>query len=403
MPIAGELLLSRARFLFSIPPQRYEKNGVLNLMRKFEVKKQETLNRTPMRSNKKIGRQQKIFVGLDVHSKSWDVTCVTHKGYCKSFSQPPQAEALAAFLHREFPDGEYLAAYESGFTGFSTYYALKAVGIDAIIVNAADIPTTQKEKVMKTDRRDSKKLAESLRSGELEAIHVRPVEDLDDRSLVRIRKTFSNEEAATKVRIKHLLYSNGVSVPEQFAKHWSLAFKKWLREDVQLLSPSRNSLTMLLDHLEVLHKEVLSAQRAVRRMIRSEKYAVPLRRLMTVPGIGVNFAVVLLTEIGNFSRFANERSFACALGLVPSCHDSGDKVSNGEKSFRGNRMIGTMMIEAAWRAVATDAALNAFHHKCCQRMKANVAIIKVARRLSNIILSIMKNERDYDPAKTYPK
>ncbi|MCM1520606.1 MAG: IS110 family transposase [Lachnoclostridium sp.] len=356
-----------------------------------------------MRSNKKVGRRQKIFIGIDVHSNSWDVTCVTHKGYCKSFNQPPSADALITFLTREFPEGEYHAVYESGFTGFSTYYALTAVGIHTIIANAADVPTTQKEQLLKTDRRDSKKLAESLRAGELQGISIRAIEDLDDRSLVRIRKTFKNEEAATKVRIKHLLYTNGVTIPEQFSRHWSLTFLSWLRQDAQLMGTTRNSLLMLVDHLVVLHKEVLAAGRAVKKMIKSEKYAEPLRRLMTVPGIGINFAVVLLTEIGDFNRFPNERSFACALGLVPMCHDSGPNVSHGEKIFRGNRMIGSMMIEASWRAIAKDAAFNAYHHKCCQRMKSTNAIVKVARRLSNIILSIMKNEQDYNPEKTYPK
>lgn len=356
-----------------------------------------------MRNNKKDGKRQKIFIGIDVHSKSWDVTCVTHKGYCRSFHQQPSADALIAFLKKEFPEAEYHAAYESGFTGFSTYYALKAVGIHPIVANAADVPTTQKEKLLKTDRRDSKKLAETLRSGKLEAIHIRDVEDLDDRSLVRIRKTFIYEESATKVRIKHLLHTNGVEIPGEYTKRWTIAFYNWLRNDVKLLGSSRNSLLMLLDHLVVLHKEVLAAGRAIRKMIRSDRYAEPIRRLMTAPGIGINFAIVLLTEIGDFNRFPNERSFACALGLIPMCYNSGDKESDGEKIFRGNRMIASMMIESAWKAVAKDAAFNAYHHKCCQRMKPTTAIVKVARRLSNIILSMMKNEKDYDPAKTYPK
>jgi transposase len=356
-----------------------------------------------MRSNKKNEKKQKIFVGIDVHNKSWDVTCMTHKGYCKSFNQQPSAKALIVFLRREFPEAEYHAAYESGFTGYSTYYALTAVGIQTTIANAADVPTTQKEKLLKTDRRDSKKLAESLLNGKLEGIHIRDVEDLDDRSLVRIRKSFKREESATKTRIKHLLHTNGIEIPPQYGQYWSQAFVTWLRDEVKLLGSSRNSLLILLDHLEVLHKEVLAASRAVRKMIRSEKYAESVRRLMTIPGIGINFAIVSLTEIGDFNRFHNERKFACALGLIPMCHDSGDTVSHGEKIFRGNRMIGSMMIEAAWKAVAKDAALNAYHHKCCQRMKSTEAIVKVARRLSNIILSMMKNQKDYDPGRTYPK
>lgn len=356
-----------------------------------------------MRNNKKNDERQKIYVGIDVHLKSWDVTCLTHKSYCKSFNQQPSAEALIAFLRKEFPDGEYYAVYESGFTGFSTYYALEKVGIHAIVANAADVPTTQKEQLLKTDRRDSRKLAEALRSGKIEGIYVRNIEDMDDRSLVRIRKTFKREESATKVRIKHLLYTNGVKIPDRFTNRWNLSFEKWLREEVTLLGESRNSLRLLLDHLVVLHKEFLAAGRAVRKMVRTEKYEKPLRRLMSIPGVGINFAVVLLTEIGDFSRFPNERSFACALGLIPMCHDSGDTVARGEKIFRGNRMISGMMIEAAWKAIAKDAALNAYHHKCCLRMKSNAAIVKVARRLSNIILSMMKNKMDYDPAKIYPK
>lgn len=58
-------------------------------------------------------------------------------------------------MKKHYPDGDYLAVYESGFSGFSTYYALKEVGIDCIVIHAADVPTTQYEEVMKSDRLDS--------------------------------------------------------------------------------------------------------------------------------------------------------------------------------------------------------------------------------------------------------
>ena len=56
--------------------------------------------------------------------------------------------------------------YESGFSGFSTYYALKEYGINCVVTHAADVPTTQYEEVMKTDKVDAAKLARSLRSGD---------------------------------------------------------------------------------------------------------------------------------------------------------------------------------------------------------------------------------------------
>lgn len=354
-----------------------------------------------MRNNKKTANTQKIFVGIDVHLKSWDVTCMSESNYVKSFTQPPEATALFTFLSKEFPNCEYYAVYESGFTGFSTYYSLSALGIHTIVVHAADVPTTQKESVMKTDRRDSRKLAKALKAGQLSGIYVRGVEDLDDRSLVRLRKVFLREESATKIRIRHLLHNNGVAIPPDYEKRWNRAFVLWMQEEAKLLGDSQKSLDLLINHLEVLHQQVLVAGRAVARMIRTDKYAASVKRLVSIPGLGINVAIALLTEIGDFNRFSNQRQFASVLGLIPTAHNSGDTVSTGEKTFRSNRLLSSMIIEAAWKFVAKDAAMNLYFAHCCRTMKKNKAIIKVARRMSNIILSLMKNQVEYDASKTY--
>ena len=61
-------------------------------------------------------------------------------------------------MKKHYPNGNYLAVYESGFSGFSTYYALQEFGIRCMVVHAADVPTTQYESVMKDDSVDSEKL-----------------------------------------------------------------------------------------------------------------------------------------------------------------------------------------------------------------------------------------------------
>lgn len=62
---------------------------------------------------------------------------------------------------------------ESGFCGFSVHYALVEQGIENIVVHAADIPTTGKERVLKTDAVDSAKIALALRRGELHGIYIK--------------------------------------------------------------------------------------------------------------------------------------------------------------------------------------------------------------------------------------
>ena len=184
-----------------------------------------------MQRNKISFKGQKIFIGIDVHARTWEVAVLTESGFVKRYSQVSSAKVLFDFLTKHFPDGEYHAVYESGFSGFSTYYALKEYNIDCVVTHAADVPTTQYEEVMKTDRVDALKLARSLRADEIRPIYIRKRENIDDRSVVRVRKTIQKQLGGNRSRIKHMLHCNGVKMPEIFAKpdtHWSRAFIKWL-------------------------------------------------------------------------------------------------------------------------------------------------------------------------------
>ena len=136
---------------------------------------------------KKDFNGQNIFVGIDVHLKTWSVSIALPSGYLKTHTQKASAKELFEHLNKNYPNGIYHAVYESGFSGFSTYYAFKELGIDCMVVYAADVPTTQKEKVTKSDPVDSRRLARSLMNGELEGIYVHSKESLDDRGLIRHR------------------------------------------------------------------------------------------------------------------------------------------------------------------------------------------------------------------------
>ena len=115
---------------------------------------------------------QKVFIGIDVHKKTWSVTTLLEVGMPKTHSQKASAKELFDFLNRHYPEAEYHAVYEAGFSGFSTYYALKEYGIECTVVNAADVPTTQYESVMKSDPIDSDKMARALRAGMIKGIYI---------------------------------------------------------------------------------------------------------------------------------------------------------------------------------------------------------------------------------------
>ena len=170
-----------------------------------------------------------------------------------------------------------------------------------------------------------------------------------------------------------------------------------MQNDVRLLSDTGISLDLLI--AEILHyrERLLDVNRRLRSLARSDRYAEKYGILMSVPGIGSTIAMSLLTEIDDISRFSNQRQFASFLGLVPMMSSSGDKEYVGEKTFRGNKFLGPKIVEASWIAIRHDAELSAkFGALCARGMKSQEAIIRIARKLSNIIFSVLKSNRRYE-------
>lgn len=344
---------------------------------------------------------QNIFVGIDVHLKSWTVTVLTEELLHKTFTQPACAETLYNYLKRNFPGGDYNSVYEAGFSGFWAHYKLKEMGINNIVTNPADVPTSQKEHLQKDDPTDSRKLARSLRSNELKAIFVPNPAILEDRSLVRMRATLVKDMTRFKQRIKSFLYFYGINYPPQFQKsgtHWSKRFMRWLEEEVSLQHDSgTQALKILVQEAEQQRKLLLEVLKKIRLLSRSEKYAKNITLLRTIPGIGPITAITFLVEIENIERFKNTDHFAGFVGLVPNRHSSGSKSSDGEMTFRGQKTLKSLLIESSWTAARSDPALMMSYLGYVKRMEPNKAVVRIARKVLNRMCFVLKNKVEYVP------
>jgi transposase len=344
---------------------------------------------------------QNIFVGIDVHLKSWTVTILTEELAHKTFTQPASAEALHGYLNRTFPGATYNSVYEAGFSGFWAHYKLMEMGINNIITNPADVPTSQKEQLQKDDPTDSRKLARSLRAKELKAIYVPGLATLEDRSLVRMRATLVHDMVRFKQQVKSFLYFYGIQLPPQFEKsgtHWSKRFMKWLGEEVVLPHGSgTQALRLLVREVEQQRKLLLEVLAMVRNMSLQEKYAKDFALLRTIPGIGPITAITFLVAIENIDRFENTDHFAGFVGLVPNYHSSGEKSNDGEMTFRGNKALKSLLIESAWTAARSDPALIQSYLGYIRRMEPNKAIVRIARKVLNRMYYVLKNKTEYVP------
>jgi len=352
-------------------------------------------------SNKIDFTGQSIYVGFDVHLKSWLVTIMTEKLTHKTYSQAPNPEVLYNYLSKTFPGATYYSAYEAGFCGYWIHNKLLEFGIKSIVVNPADIPTTGKEKVMKTDSRDSVKIARSLRNGELKPIHVPLPITLEDRGLVRTRATLVKDMTKYKNRIKSFLYFHGIEYPEVFAKsetHWSNRFNQWLGTIEMKEKSGKDSLNALLDQSKHLRANILLVTKQIRELAKNERYKRPLEVLRSIPGVGIITAMIILTELESMNRFANIDQLCGYIGLVPSCNSSGDKQNVGDITPRGHSILRGAIIESAWVAARLDPVLTKCYHSYCNRMESNKAIIRIARKITSRIRYVLKNDQPYELA-----
>ena len=338
---------------------------------------------------------QTVYVGLDVHKKSWSVTILVEDIHHKTSSWSADPVAVAKYLKKLFPGAQYRSVYEAGFSGFRWHRELIALGIDNIVVNPADIPTTDKEKQTKTDRVDSLKLAQALRAGLVRGIHVPTAEAVELRSLSRGRALLMRNLRRSKGRIRGLLHNYGVKVPEEFERRsWTLRFEAWLRS-VELASRwGRSMLDFYVEDYRHNLDQIRSLNGVLAEAVRSV-YGHLYDLLLSIPGVGPLTAASVLTEIHPMSRFRSARQLCSYVGLMPTTHSSGDKDRTGSLTRRNHRYLLTLLVESSWQAIRKDPAMMLYYRRHVGRVGGKKAIIKVARKLLSRIRWVLTHEQPY--------
>jgi transposase len=341
---------------------------------------------------------QPIFIGLDVHKKSWKVSIYTRHGEYKNFSQPPHPAALVHYLRHHFPGAMYYAVYEAGYCGFWIHDQLVQEAIDCIVVNPADVPTKNKEQRRKRDRVDCRKLARGLRNNELEGIYVPPRAKLEDRSLIRTRLSMGRKQSRCKNQIKSMLLFYGIVIPEQREMgHWSRRFIQWI-EGIRMERASGDlALKFHLEELYHLRQILAKLNRAILALSRTEQYRPWVSLLRTVPGISTLTAMILLLELGEITRFPSLDQLCTYVGLIPDIQSSGEKEHVGGMTQRGHSYLRWLLVEASWVAVRKDPAMMEAFDEYSKRMRKSKAIIRIARKLLNRIRYVLKNQAEYVP------
>jgi transposase len=332
--------------------------------------------------------KKKIYVGIDVHNKSYAVCVIEDGGIFKHWSGPASPAELVATLRRRYPSVEINTVYEAGFSGFVLHRALAESGINNIVVHPCAVAVSSHDQV-KTDKRDAKKLAMHLAANMLTGIRIPTIKEEIERQLPRLRDQLVDARVRVMNQVRRRLGHFGyVSINQGVLQI------KAVRKVIESMPQHAlsESLSISVAQWEMLNDRV----KAVEALLRRQAENCPLEKTYrTVPGIGKVSARLLATELGDMSQFRNEKTLFRFFGLTPREDSSGERIRRGGISKQGNARIRKILVEAAWVAIRQDTSLREFYSKISARRGSPKAIVATARKLIGRIRAVLKKKEEY--------
>lgn len=311
-----------------------------------------------------------MYVGADTHKIRCVGTMMDETGV-RDVSFPNTEEGFD-FLAGNMPKDSKIVVEACPYS-LPLYDYLKRKGFEVVAAHPQKVKAIASAKI-KTDRIDSRILAELLKADLIPPAYMpeRSVRDL--RSLVSHRMSLVRQRTGLKNRIHAVLVKEGV------ANQYSDLFGKKGRALLSSMDVGESSRLIVDQDLELideLNRRITQAEREMQNKVRN---CPEMELLKTMPGIGDTSAVILLSEIGDIKRFPTPGKLCSYAGLVPSTYQSGNTTRHG-RIMQGRSLIKYVMVQAARKAVKAPGKAQDMYRRLEKKGK-NKAIVAVARELT---------------------
>lgn len=171
--------------------------------------------------------------------------------------------------------------------------------------------------------------------------------------------------------------------------------------DERLPDLARQSLGFLIEQLHTLQTQITGLERKLMVWHRANEAS---RRLVTIPGVGLMTATVLVATIGNASQFHSGRQLAAWLGLVPRQSSSGGKERLGRISKRGDGYLRRLLVHGARSVLRWSRGSNkcgprqgrtAWQQSLLTRRPTNVVLVAMANKTARVVWAMLTRGEVY--------
>lgn len=239
------------------------------------------------------------------------------------------------------------------------------------------------ESKSKTDKYDARMLAELLRINFLPESWIPTHEIRHLRAFVRQRYFLVKQQTMNKNRIRHLLFSQGITL-----KVSDIASPSARRQITRQLLPmvTRQAINSSLEIIATLEAQITVLDDHIRSLVAGNE---TVSLLKTIPGIGPVRSAVIYGEIGDITRFSGPKALASYSGLTPSIRASGESVHRGGVTHIGSAPLRHALVEAAIDVIKSSPPLRRMYSRILFRSNKQIARTAVARKLVVIIYRML--------------
>jgi transposase len=269
---------------------------------------------------------------------------------------------------------------------------LESLGVNVTLCHPTKVQAIASGKA-KTDKIDARILADLLRTNMIPTAYHPPKEIRLWRELSRARNDLVEEQTAMKNQIHALLFRNGLEYSK--AKIWTGVGMKWLKE-IKFDRIFKLKLDSKLNILESLKKEIKILEKEIEATVKVTR---SMELLCTIPGISKVTAIMIMSEIGEISRFPNERKLHSYAGLVPVIRSSGGRISYGHISKAGSKYLRYILVQVAQhqKVLKHKIGLKWFYDGLIAKNKSTkTATVATARKLLTIVYKVLKENRPFE-------
>lgn len=322
------------------------------------------------------------FAGLDVSLRSVAI-CVMDAdgGVLFERSLACEIEDIRQCL-RSFPASDVRIGFEAGAMSQHLFFGLQAAGFDVVCMEARQVNAALSAMRNKTDRTDARGIAQVLRSGWFNPVHMKSRQAHAMRALLSSRKAVQRKCIDLANEIRGLFRIFGHRLPSRVDQ---ASFDDRVRPIIEADPDLSHALLPLLDARAVLFETYRELDRRVKQAASHDETCL---RFMAIPGVGPIAALTFKAAVDDPGRFTSSRTVAAHFGLTPRRYQSGEMDSPGRISKAGDADVRSALYAAAnammMRSVA-GSEIKSWGLRLMRRKGRRRAVVAVARKLAVIM------------------